>query len=50
MKEIGKTVVLKEDDEEELLSLRVQEAAEDGYVLSKIVRQDKYVVLYFEEA
>lgn len=50
MKDYIKVITIKQEDEDDYLPIRIQEAAEDGCVLDKIVRQDKYVILYFVEA
>lgn len=51
MKTYQKTITV-EAGEGEFGAIRdeVEAAAQDGFVLDKIVRQDKYVFLYFVEA
>ena len=51
MKDYQKTVTIEAGDNE-LMSVtnEILAAADDGLVLDKIVRQDKYVVMYFVEA
>lgn len=50
MKDYEKVISIKTEDEEELLPIRIQEAAEDGYVVDKLVRLNGWVVLYFVES